>query len=158
MEYKVTLPPIDDSCKDGKCKHKHDHILSNEPEPPRIETYTPPPPPVSAPPAQESGHEGHGHGKPTPIDVTHTEMAKSMPSSINFGKCTGDKCGDKIKNENLNKDFKTCPKCGDNSIPLKAKYCKTCGQDEPKDKEDREDYWNESEIDSDTIEDEDEDE
>ena len=151
-EYKIDLPLIDDSCKNGNCGHEHMKIVSNEPAKPEIQAYIPPAaattPPATTPPV-EPGHEGHNH---TPKqDFTHGQIAGSMPSSINFGKCTGDNCGDKIKNKNLNKDFKSCPGCGDNSNPSKAKFCKTCGKDEPKDDDEKADYWEDSEIDTDAI-------
>ena len=85
---------------------------------------------------------------PVPIDkkFSHEELSDLMPKGLNYGRCADGSCHEKIKNSNFIENFKTCPGCSSNTVPKTSNFCPTCGKNEPEDQEDKEDYWNDSEI------------
>ena len=89
--------------------------------------------------------ENHVHEPPKPNmgEHDHDNIAKAMPSGVNFARCKDGNCGHKIiKNaKGLTTSFKTCPTCGDNTNAKKSKICKTCGK-----KPQNEDDWDESDV------------
>ena len=149
-DYEVDLPPIDDSCKDGKCEHLHIVKVSNKPQnneytglKPRVRAVES----TAAPPPVEQPHD-HSHE----IKTNHTELAELMPKGVNFAKCADGSCGNSvIQNSKITRKFKECENCGANTVPNSSDLCPTCGIKEPQDEEDKENFWNESNIDSEKI-------
>jgi len=136
-DYMIELPPIDDTCKDGKCEHVHKVKVSNKPPQPKIESITAPAPTVS-----EEKHD-HSHD----LEVNHNQLAEIMPGGTNFAKCADGSCGNSvIQNSKLTKKFKKCTNCDSNAVPKKNDFCPTCGN-KPEDAEE----WDDSEIDSEKI-------
>ncbi len=85
---------------------------------------------------------------PKPRTYTNEELSNLMPPGVNFAVCKGDNCGnEKIQNKNVTTKFKSCPKCGCNNVASNSSICPCCGTNEPQDEEEKEDYWDESEID-----------
>ena len=76
-------------------------------------------------------------------ELSHDDLADLMPKGVNFGKCADGSCHDKIKNKKFVSKFKTCPNCDSNSVPKGHNFCPTCGIDE---KNDEDDFWQESEV------------
>ena len=144
QKYKVTTPLIDDSCKDGSCNHKHIHEVSNAPEVPKVELI-----PQNTPHlATVEQSQDHSHE----IKTNHTELAELMPKGVNFAKCADGSCGNSvIQNSKITRKFKECENCGANTVPNNSDICPTCGIKEPQDEEDKENFWNESQIDSEKI-------
>jgi len=146
-EYEITLPPIDDSCKGGNCKHQHKVKVSNQPPQPNIQSI-PTPEPTATPPPQQT--EPHSHD----IRTDHRELAELMPLGVNYAPCADGNCGNEvIKNSKVTRKFKTCDNCNDNGVPNKAKLCPTCGIKEPQDENEAENFWSDSDIDTEKIED-----
>jgi len=148
QNYEIELPAIDDNCKNGKCNHKHKHKLTNAPEQPTVQlqaqevTQTP----SAIPPPQA----------PDEIRTNHKELAELMPTPVNYAKCQDGDCGHEIiTNSKITRDFKECPECNFNGVPTNHKFCSNCKTKEPTDKEDLEDFWQESNIDAGKIEAED---
>ena len=149
-DYQVELPPIDDTCKGGNCGHQHKVTVSNRPPQPKIEAITTPATTPPAPPVAPDPHAEHNHD----IVVDHKQLAELMPLGVNFAPCADGSCGNTaIKNSKITKKFKTCTNCNDNGVPNKAKLCPTCGIKEPQDEDDRENFWDDSDIDAEKIED-----
>lgn len=145
QKYKIRLPDIDDSCTNGNCKHKHDYVLSNAPETPSISAI-----PTTQPPAAPAASE-HDHSKHD-IRTNHQELAELMPRGVNFAKCADGSCGNSIiKNSKITKKFKKCTNCNSNGVPSKSDICPTCGIKEPTEEDEKESFWDESEIESDKI-------
>lgn len=82
---------------------------------------------------KENNTHEHTHEVPKPEDP-HKLLAESMTKGVNFGKCTGEDCGKKIKNaKGIVTKFKTCTNCKANTVPKSKTYCPTCGMDEKED-------------------------
>lgn len=102
------------------------------------------PPPVQVPPTQV----------PQPKTYTNEELSSLMPPGVNFATCKGNNCADsKIQNKKLVTKFKQCPECGCNNVPKNSNLCPCCGKDGPE--EDPEDYWEDSDIELKTKEEDD---
>jgi len=147
QKYEIDLPAIDDNCKNGKCNHKHKHTITNAPDQPKIQSVPPLDPPATAP-AQAPA--------PNEIRTDHKELSELMPRPVNYAECSDGNCGHEIiTNSKITKKFKECPNCNSNGVPSKHKFCPTCKAKEPTNEDEKEDFWNESSIDSEKIEDED---
>lgn len=92
--------------------------------------------------------------QPQERTYTNEELSELMPSGVNFAVCKGKNCADsKIQNKNLVTKFKQCPKCGCNNVPKNSSMCPCCGVDEPQDEDEKEDYWEDSDIELDAGDD-----
>ena len=68
-----------------------------------------------------------------------------MPTGTNFAVCHGNNCDDTvIKNKKFTTKFKSCPKCGCNTVPFNSSICPCCGKTPTE--EEGEDYWEDSDI------------
>jgi len=154
MKKRITIPKGFEDCDGGKCEKTQTFevdipdtkpIIESVPQveiqgvnppqqAPQIQQFAPPPPQV--PPTN------------TPKTYTNDELSGLMPPGVNFAVCKGDNCADtKIKNKTLVTKYKSCPKCGCNMVPSNGSICPCCGVNEPQDEEEKEDYWEDSEID-----------
>lgn len=146
MKGTLQIPKEKQECKDGSCGHAHEveiEIPEIKPAPASIVAEAVPAP-VPEPPAT-SNHD-HSHE----IQTNHKELAELMPGGTNFAKCADGSCGSPlIQNSKLTKNFKGCTNCGSNAVPKKNEFCPTCGN-----KPDESDEWEDSDIDSEKIGDE----
>ena len=148
-DYEIDLPQIDDTCKGGNCGHLHTVKVSNKPPQPTVRAVETP---VATPPAPDP-EEKHDHAHE--IKTNHAELSELMPKGVNFAKCADGSCGNSvIENSKITKKFKECDNCGSNAVPNSSDICPTCGIKEPTDEDDKENFWNESNIDSEKIGDE----
>lgn len=103
----------------------------------QIQQYAQPPPPIPQPQATQ----------PEEKTFSNDELAELMPSGVNYAVCKGNNCADSvIKNKKFVTKFKQCPKCGCNNVPNNGSMCPCCGKSEPEDDEEKEDYWQDSDI------------
>jgi len=155
MKKRITIPKGYEDCDGGKCEKTQTWELDIPDTKPVVESV----------PTVEIQNMGATAGIPQQLqqqtttmqipDITlpktktysNEELTNLMPPGVNYAMCEGDNCSDsKLQNKNLVTKFKSCPKCGCNNVPKNSSMCPCCGVDEPKDEDDKEDYWESSEI------------
>jgi len=143
VKKRITIPKGTKDCEGIECERTQTHIIDIPETKPTVENIP------------EATVENIGSSTtqllkevPVPIDkkFSHEELSDLMPKGLNYGRCADGSCHEKIKNSNFIENFKTCPGCSSNTVPKTSNFCPTCGKNEPEDQEDKEDYWNDSEI------------
>ena len=83
---------------------------------------------------------GNATNNPHDKTLTHDEMRELM--NTNYMSCPGGNCGhEKLRSNHFHTDFKSCPECEANTVPLDSNICSTCGH-EPQDA----DEWEDSDV------------
>ena len=140
---RITIPKGTKDCEGIECEKTHTFEIDIPETKPTVETVP------------EASVENIGGSTsqvlkevPVPTDkkFSHDELSDLMPKGLNFGRCADGSCHEKIKNSKFTENFKTCPGCSSNTVPKTSDFCPTCGKNEPEDQEDKEDYWENSEI------------
>ena len=139
---RITIPKGVKDCDGVECEKTHTFEIEIPETSPTVE----PVPEASV----ETMSNSNQLLKEVPVQTdkkfSHAELSDLMPKGQNYGKCADGSCHEKIKNSNFTENFKTCPGCSSNTVPKNSDFCPTCGINAPKDQEESEDYWEESEI------------
>ena len=140
---RITIPKGTKDCSGAECEKTHTFEIDIPETRPTVESV----PEASVENIGSSTTQLLKEVKvPTDKKFSHEELSDLMPKGLNYGRCADGSCHEKIKNSNFIENFKTCPGCSSNTVPNTSNFCPTCGKNEPEDLEDKEDYWNESEI------------
>ena len=139
---RITIPKGVKDCDGIECEKTHTFEIDIPEEVPTVETI-----PEASVENLGSGNQVLKTNIPVPDKkFSHDELSDLMPKGLNYGRCADGSCHEKIKNTNFTENFKSCPGCSSNTVPKTSDFCPTCGKNEPEDKEEKEDYWEESEI------------
>jgi len=140
---KITIPKGVKDCDGIECEKSHTFEIDIPELRPTVET-------VPEATVENIGGSATTVLKEVPVQTdkkfSHEELSDLMPKGLNFGRCADGSCHEKIKNSNFTENFKACPGCSSNSVPKNSDFCPTCGKNEPEEKEEKEEYWNDSEI------------
>ena len=139
---RITIPKGVKDCDGIECEKTHTFEIDIPESVPTVETI-----PEASVENLESGNQILKTHIPVPDKkFSHDELSDLMPKGLNYGRCADGSCHEKIKNTNFTENFKSCPGCSSNTVPKTSDFCPTCGKNEPEDTEEKEGYWEESEI------------
>ena len=140
---RITIPKGVKDCDGIECEKTHTFEIDIPESVPTVETVPEPSIENLGPGTNQILKE---HVPEPEKKFSHNELSDLMPKGLNFGRCADGSCHEKIKNSNFTENFKSCPGCSSNTVPKTSDFCPTCGKNEPEDKEEKEGYWEESEI------------